>query len=273
MLVLAIDTATHDLVTGLVDLGSAGADGPAGAADSAGTTGSTVSTDKVVPEARGHNEYLVSTIQELLAETGHSFADLGAIVVGHGPGPFTGLRVGMATASAIGQALRIPVFGVSTLDAIAARHQALRAEDGSDSVSGDSAAERLLVMTDARRREVYYATYQGGERTSGPSVAKAAELDLPHDIDAIIAPEHLRERLQTELSADLAALEMTELTPRSKGLVSLADLTSTPVPLEPAYLRRPDAVEPKPVPRSSAIPETQEMLETPETAQIQEAQP
>lgn len=260
MLVLAIDTATHDLVTGLVDLGSAETDGPAE---------STVSTDKVVPEARGHNEFLVSTIQELLVETGRSFADLGAIVVGHGPGPFTGLRVGMATASAIGQALRIPVFGVSTLDAIAARHQALR--DGS--ASGASAAERLLVMTDARRREVYYATYRGGERTSGPSVAKAAELELPHDIDAIVAPEHLRERLQTELSADLATLEMTELTPRSQGLVSLADLTSTPVLLEPAYLRRPDAVEPKPVPRSSAIPETQEMLETPETTQTQEAQP
>lgn len=228
MLVLAIDTATHDLVTGLVETSN----DPAAPAVAG-------SVDKILPAIRGHNEFLVPTIQELLAENGHSFADLGAIVVGHGPGPFTGLRVGMATASAIGQALRIPVHGVSTLDAIASRHD----------------AARLLVTTDARRREVYFATYRDGERTSGPSVAKPADLDLPHEVDAIVAPEHLREQLREQLPEALAALEPVELTPRALGLVSCADFSTQPEPLTPAYLRRPDAVEPAAVPRSAAIPE------------------
>lgn len=222
MLVLALDTATHDLVTGLVPL-----------IDASSAPGNTI--DRVLPATRGHNELLVPTIEELLTEAGHTFADLDVIVVGHGPGPFTGLRVGLATASALGQALGIPVHGVSTLDAIATRHD----------------AARLLVTTDARRREVYFATYDAGRRTSGPGVVKPAALELPHDVDALVVPEHLAEQLPPELQE----LPMVELTPRAAGLVACADLNAEPEPLAPAYLRRPDAVEPAPVPRSSALPD------------------
>ena len=80
--------------------------------------------------------------------------DLEAIVVGCGPGPFTGLRVGMATAAAYGHALGLPVHGVCSLDAI-----------------GIVAGGNLLVVTDARRREVYWARYRDGVRVEGPAVA------------------------------------------------------------------------------------------------------
>ena len=94
MLVLALDTATTDLVAGIVD-------------------GERVLAETAVA-TRAHNETLMPEITRLLGEAGVEFADLGAVVVGCGPGPFTGLRVGMSTASALGQALSIPVHGVCT---------------------------------------------------------------------------------------------------------------------------------------------------------------
>lgn len=221
MLVLAIDTATCDLVTGLVD------------------TAQDVCTDRVIADSRGHNEQLMPAVTALLDDTGRSLSDLDAIVVGHGPGPFTGLRVGMATASALAHALQIPVHGVGTLDAIAARY------------FSEYGASNLLVTTDARRREVYWATYRGGARTGGPGVGKPGELDLPHSVEAVVVPEGL----VAKLPEAVRALPAVELTPRVAGLVACADLQTVPEPLAPAYLRRPDAVPPPAVPRSSAIPE------------------
>lgn len=212
MLVLAIDTATSDLVTGLVDT-------------------DTGQSRDLVTATRNHNENLVPAIQRLLAEAAATFADLGAVVVGHGPGPFTGLRVGMSTASAIAHAAGIPVHGVGTHDAIARQLQG-----------------RVLVATDARRKEIYWATYDAGVRTAGPDVVKPAELVLPHGVDTVSVPEQLAEQLDVEA-------DYVDLSPRAAGLVACADLGSEPAPLQPAYLRRPDAVPPKPAPTSSAIPE------------------
>lgn len=228
MIVLAIDTATTDLVAGLVEV-SGGQ--PAQRAE------------RVVP-TRSHNELLVPTVQELLAEEGLEFKDLGAVVVGCGPGPFTGLRVGMATASAFGQALGIPVHGVCTHDAVAALID----------------AESSLVVTDARRREVYWAQYRGGQRIAGPGVAAPAALRLPGGddadtgfVDVLSVPEHLREKVLAE--GAVAAATVTYVAPRPAGLVAVADLTAEPEPLVPLYLRRPDAKEPAPKPKSPAIPD------------------
>ena len=90
MRVLAIDTATTALVTGVVD------------------TATGQSTERVLEDTRAHNELLIPTITEVLAEAGMEYSDLEAVVTGVGPGPFTGLRVGMATASALADALSIP---------------------------------------------------------------------------------------------------------------------------------------------------------------------
>ena len=100
-------------------------------------------------------------------------ADLDAVVVGCGPGPFTGLRAGMATAAAYGHALGIPVRGVCSLDAIGVL------------TTGDT-----LVVTDARRREIYWARYHDGVRTDGPAVSAPADVD-PGTARAVAgSPEH-----------------------------------------------------------------------------------
>lgn len=222
MIVLAIDTATTDLVAGLVKVGDGEAETIA---------------ERILP-TRSHNELLVPTVVGLLGEVGCEFGELDAVVVGCGPGPFTGLRVGMATASAFGQALGIPVHGVCTHDAVAA----LIAAESSTS----------LVVTDARRREVYWAQYEGSRRVAGPGVVAPASLE-PHGpaeaVDVLSVPDNLREQL------GVSAGEVTYVAPRPLGLVAVADFSSVPAPLQPLYLRRPDAKEPAPKPKSPAIPD------------------
>ncbi|WIM68986.1 tRNA (adenosine(37)-N6)-threonylcarbamoyltransferase complex dimerization subunit type 1 TsaB [Corynebacterium breve] len=216
MWVLALDTATADLVTGLVNA----------------TTGEVF--DEVIHDTRSHNELLVPTIQLLLKRAELTFDDLSAIAVGCGPGPFTGLRVGMATASALGQALGLPVHGVVTHDAVAA----LIDEPSS------------LIVTDARRREVYWARYTNGSRVSGPDVIAPAQLAVD-PVDVMSVPDHIRD------SVSVDAGTVTYRAPSALGLVSAADLESEPGPLVPHYLRRPDAKEPAPKPKSPAIPEVE----------------
>lgn len=228
MIVLAIDTATTDLVAGLVEMSGCQPE----------------TRSERVLHTRSHNELLVPTVQELLAETGLEFSDLGAVVVGCGPGPFTGLRVGMATASAFGQALGIPVHGVCTHDAAATLID----------------AESALVVTDARRREVYWAQYRGGQRVAGPDVVAPAGLHVTAAdvtgtglVDVLSVPEHLRDQVVAQ--ADVETATVTYVAPRPAGLVAVADLNAAPEPLVPLYLRRPDAKEPAPKPKSPAIPD------------------
>lgn len=215
MLALGIDTATGDLVVGV---GKVGEGAPQLLAES-------------VEATRAHNERLIPTAQAVLAQAGASFANLGAVVVGCGPGPFTGLRVGMASASALGQALGIPVYGVVTHDACAALIDAPSA----------------LVVTDARRREVYWARYEAGKRVAGPDVCAPGAIPVG-SVDVLSVPEHLAEQVQVD------ADRVTHVSPRTLGLFAAADFSAAPAPLVAHYLRRPDAVPPKEGPRSPAIP-------------------
>jgi tRNA threonylcarbamoyl adenosine modification protein YeaZ len=142
--------------------------------------------------------------------------DLGAVVVGCGPGPFTGLRVGMATAAAYGHALGLPVYGVCSLDAI-----------------GGQTTGEVLVVTDARRREVYWARYRDGARTDGPAVSAPADVDPGSARSVAGSPDH----------AALFGLPSIEPRyPSAAGLVAaVTDWTPQPPALVPLYLRRPDA--------------------------------
>lgn len=206
MLVLALDTATPAVTAGVVAL------------DTDGTVRTLAS--RVTVDARAHGELLTPLTREALAEAGVAYADLDAIVCGSGPGPFTGLRVGMVTAGALGQALGRPVYPVSTLDAIAAD------VDGVD---------RLLVVTDARRREVYWARYEHGVRVDGPHVDKPAELaDL--EADRAVGAELLDRPVHEPRFPSPAGLV------RAAARMVLDKVN--PPPLTPLYLRRPDAVEP-----------------------------
>ncbi|MFE3188624.1 tRNA (adenosine(37)-N6)-threonylcarbamoyltransferase complex dimerization subunit type 1 TsaB [Nocardia sp. NPDC059240] len=228
MLILAVDTATPAVTAGLVELEPAepGSNAPR----------ITTITTKVTVDARAHNEVLTPHILACLAESGRSRADIAAVVAGIGPGPFTGLRVGMATAAAFGDALGIPVYGVCSLDAIAADTESYLRES--------SEPTELLVVTDARRREVYWARYRAtGEgttlaRVEGPEVSKPADLDQAAATVIAGSASHVD-------YFDLPVLPVE--TPSPSGLVrcAAAELLAgaTPAPLVPLYLRRPDAVE------------------------------
>jgi tRNA threonylcarbamoyl adenosine modification protein YeaZ len=196
-LVLALDTATPAVTAGVV------ADGE-------------IVAQRVTFDARAHAEQLTPNVLAALADAGLRMSDLAAVVVGCGPGPFTGLRVGMATAAAYGQALGVPVHGVCSLDAI-----------------GGQTTGEMLVVTDARRREVYWARYRDGIRTAGPFV------DAPADVD----PGAARAVAGSPQHAGLFGLPRCEPSyPTPVGLVAaVADWSAPPAALVPLYLRRPDA--------------------------------
>jgi tRNA threonylcarbamoyladenosine biosynthesis protein TsaB len=186
-------------------------------------------------ETRRHAEALTPLVDAVLAEAGVSRTELTAVVAGTGPAPFTGLRVGLVTARTLGLALGVPVHGVSSLDALALA----AARDL------DPGAE-VLVVTDARRKEVYSARYRvaaggGVELLDGPAVeapAALAERGLPEGAVVVGAG--------TVLYPDLLPGTPAEVDPADLARVALARLAvpGTTLPTEPLYLRRPDAVPP-----------------------------
>ena len=208
MLVLALDTATPASTAAVAEVTDGGMTGLA---------------ERRTVDTRAHAEILAPEISAALDEAGVRPGDLDAIVAGVGPGPFTGLRVGLATAASMGQALAIPTYAVCSLDAL-----------GLAAVPG-----RVLVATDARRREVYWATYADGKRTRDPDVARPA--DVIADADRAVGEGAVR-------YSDVFRLPIDEilLYPPGMALVSLAaDRVrgkAAGEPLTPLYLRRPDAV-------------------------------
>jgi tRNA threonylcarbamoyl adenosine modification protein YeaZ len=196
-LVLAIDTSTPAVTAGVV------ADGA-------------LLAERVSIDARAHAERITPNVLAALADAGRSMADLDAVVVGCGPGPFTGLRVGMATASAYAHALGIPVYGVCSLDAI-----------------GGQTRGEVLVVSDARRREIYWARYRDGVRVEGPAVSAPAAVDPGRAQSVAGPPDH---------AAQFGLPCVEPLYPDSVGLVTaVADWSRLPAALVPLYLRRPDA--------------------------------
>ncbi|MGL4305728.1 MAG: tRNA (adenosine(37)-N6)-threonylcarbamoyltransferase complex dimerization subunit type 1 TsaB [Mycobacteriaceae bacterium] len=224
MLVLAMDTATPAVTVGLVEVA---------AQDQLVNT----LASRVVVNARAHAELLTPSILECLGEHGMPTAAVEAVVVGVGPGPFTGLRVGMATAAAFGDALGIPVYGVCTLDAIAVAVTAdYLLQQGVDFGSD----KELLVVTDARRREVYWSKYVAGKRIIGPSVNSSVDVEVGEAQRVAGSAEHC-------LLFDLPRSPVESPTPASLVHCALDQLLTKADsrPLVPLYLRRPDATVPK----------------------------
>jgi tRNA threonylcarbamoyladenosine biosynthesis protein TsaB len=201
-----------------------------------------------VQEHRRHAELLAPMIAEVLADVGMDRTAITAVVVGTGPAPFTGLRVGLVTARTLALALGVPVHGVCSLDAIAAQ------------AAGDLAlavGTKILVVSDARRREVYWARYRTvGSRAevgSGPvveliagsGVAAAASVAADGVDGAVVVG-----RGAALYPADLPLAPGAPLDPDPARLarIALARLATsaagTVLPTEPLYLRRPDAVPP-----------------------------
>jgi tRNA threonylcarbamoyl adenosine modification protein YeaZ len=184
--------------------------------------------EDVVAEARSeermkHGEQLAPLIDDLLTRAGVVRQDLTALAVGTGPGPFTGLRVGLVTARTLSFVLEIPAYGGCSRDAIAL-----------EATAGLGGTTDFVVATDARRKEVYLAVYdEQGTRLSGPVVDKPGNVttDLPVAGEgAVLYPEAFPRAVSPEMpSAAWLALAVVE---------ERVELTDP----EPRYLRRPDAV-------------------------------
>lgn len=253
MLVLTIDTATSYVVSGLVEVNRRA--GSWGTFEYSATTLS----QRVQRNPRGHMELLVPHIQESLAEAGLRPRDVEAVVVGTGPGPFTGLRVGMATGAAFADAIGVPVFGVDSLSATAA--------------SVAAGHQECLVLSDARRREWYSATAtEAGRLVAGPTVSKPADVLAEHGskpIAVALTAEVARaiEKLEGEENAATKAwriiTEDAYPTPEGLALAGADQLwwlegeghfvERLRRPLVAQYLRRPDAAEPKRKERTAAV--------------------
>lgn len=214
MLLLALDTATPAVTVALHD-------------------GDHVLAHADTVDARRHGELLLPSVDRVLDEAGRKVAEVTHLVAGIGPGPYTGLRVGLATAEAFGAALGIPVYGVCTLDALA---------------YATGLETPFVVATDARRKEVYWARYTDFRtRATDPAVDRPADIaEAVAGVPAVGAGAVLyagtltavREDLPPHVSASaLAELAVERLTADPSG-------AGFPRP-RPLYLRRPDAQVPK----------------------------
>lgn len=179
--------------------------------------------ERSADDGKAHGELLAGLVAGALAAAGTSVDDLDAVVVGAGPGPFTGLRVGIVTAAVTASLRGIPLYGVGSLDALAA---------GVD-------ARPLVVATDARRREVYWARFEADGTGTGPQVGPPAEVPVAGAAVTGAGATQYAEVFGASLGADH---------PTAAGLVHCAlDRLLHGAPsenVEPLYLRRPDAVVP-----------------------------
>lgn len=204
MLLLAIDTASPATSVAVVRDGQ-------------------VVVERCHVDARGHCEALAPLVAEALAGAGTAAPRLSAVVVGVGPGAYTGLRVGIVTALAIGEAAAVPVHGVVSLDALA---------------FGSGLGEQFAVVTDARRKEVFWARYADRvTRLSGPAVGR------PDDLAPALAGLPVVGAAGTAFADRFADVRGPDL-PSAGSLGCLAGerLASGVglLPPEPVYLRRPD---------------------------------
>ncbi|MFI5626850.1 tRNA (adenosine(37)-N6)-threonylcarbamoyltransferase complex dimerization subunit type 1 TsaB [Nocardioides sp. NPDC051685] len=204
-MLLAFDTATPQVTVALHD-------------------GDDVVAEVVSDRTMKHGEQLAPSIADVMAEAGIVRQDLTAIAVGAGPGPFTGLRVGLVTARTLGFALEIPVYAACTLDVLAV-----------EAVGTGAVSSGFFVATDARRKEVYLASYDAdGTRLEGPVVARPADVATSMPVvgeGALLYPDAFPSPLGPQRpSAGWLARAVAE------ERVELMDP-------EPLYLRRPDAVE------------------------------
>ena len=201
-----------------------------------------VLASQLVSWGKGHAEAVVPAIHHLLDLTEIRAPQLGGVAVGLGPGLFTGLRVGISTARAIAQVLRLPIVGIGSLDvlAFAVRYS----------------AARICAVSDGKRGEVFYAFYRqvpGGltresEYEVGPPAALAAELEAGREETLMVGGGALLYRRELEESGSPVEFASTSTAfPHAEALLELAlprflrEETERPEDVAPYYVRKSDA--------------------------------
>jgi len=225
VLLLALDTATPAMTVALHD-------------------GSRVLAGQTTVSSRRHGELLAAIIEQVLAAGGATRADLEAIAVGTGPGPYTGLRAGLVTARVLSSALGVPAVGVCTLDVIAR------------AAAPAAAGREFIVAADARRKELYWARYApAGGRIGEPMVSSPAEVALaaaaPGTVPSAGRPAPWP--VAGEGPALYPELSDSPIPPCYPDAAQLAEIAAERLagggpldPPEPLYLRQPDARVPGP---------------------------
>lgn len=233
MLILALDTSSAASAA-LVEFAEGASPTDAAAAR--------VLASRTVFGARRHAEVLAPSVTEIFDEAGMAGGVPDAVAVGIGPGPYTGLRVGIASAFGYALGWDVPVHGVLSLDALALQ------------ISGLVPAGRDVVCaTDARRREVYWARYSGLDDAGLPLRVEGPDVDRPADIARRVENGGpVRAGKGFALYSDVLGSPVSEIpdllepVAPAVGKVAVRRLAvglQLPDP-EPEYLRRPDAAEP-----------------------------
>ncbi len=210
-------------------------------------------------ERPGHTTRLLGLARELLAQAGLGWSDLGLVAVGVGPGTFTGLRVGVATARGLAQSLGVDVVGVGTPRVLAQAAIAAPVAGEPDTDGGVGVRpEGVLAVIDARRGEVFVAAYAPGEPTAtsapreltavralAPSglagLAAAAGPDLPWQA---VGDGAVRFRTELEAAGIAVPADGSPLHDVDAGVLcelALIESHGAPEAVLPDYRRRPDA--------------------------------
>ncbi len=163
-------------------------------------------------------ELTAELISQVVADSGLEISEITDVVVGVGPGPFTGLRVGLVTAAVFAHARNIPIHGICSLDAIAFDY-----------------AKPCVVVTDARRKELYWARYED-KRIGEPQVSKPEDLLAQFPDSDFVGPG-------AQLYPDFISGKVSELKAGSLAKLFVSGNAQL-VDVSPMYLRKPDAVEP-----------------------------
>jgi len=197
--------------------------------------GGTVLAEVNFEDRMGHSESIGTALAEVFAKADLAPSRISAVIAGRGPAPFTGLRVGIAAAIAFAEGVARPIFGVVSHDAIALA--ALEAQASGPSGTRVSMQSPLLVISDARRSEVFWSLYSGLDQHGAPVCIEGPKVSKPAELETLLA-----ERGLNPVRADQPAT--------ARHLALVAERLELAGRLEPdvsaLYLRAPDAVASKP---------------------------
>lgn len=193
----------------------------------ASPTGEVLASSSTVDALR-HGELLAPAIAAALSSAGCRPRDLTRIAVGVGPGPFTGLRVGLVTARTMADVLGIEVVGVCSLDILALQ---------------SPVDQPIAVATDARRKEIYWALYDSPAADGSRRRIEGPAVDRPADVSHVLAGLPLTGRgvtLYAEALGRGTGAEVIEYPSAGVLATGVATGTLQTVAPDPLYLRRPD---------------------------------